>query len=87
MKARKVLNVRTHLGGLHGKTSFDAKKDGAEMEVSPAGVLITALGGKPVVRDGEKIELLIPWPNCTEVILEPETETRGPGRPPGPKAA
>lgn len=92
MKARKVLNVRAHVGGLHGKTSYDAVKDKAEMEVSPAGIVLLSLGGKRLERDGKPCELLLPWPNCTEVILEPEqpapvaqAEPRGPGRP--PKAA
>ena len=32
LKTMKVLNVRTHVGGLHGKTSYDSVKDKADME-------------------------------------------------------
>lgn len=77
MKNRKVLNLRTHVGGLHGKTSYDNVKDKAEMELTPVGVVVD-LPGRPTV--------LVPWPNCTEVILAPEDKEevapRGPGRPP-----
>lgn len=71
MKNRKVLNVRTHVGGLHGKTSYDAKKDKIEMEITPVGVVVSGLGSN---------DLLIPWPNCTEVLLEREEKEapRGP---------
>ena len=84
MKNRKVLNVRSHVGGVHGKNSYDSVKDKADMEITPVGVLVRMPG---------KTEILIPWPNCTEVALAPETEVsaesekRGPGRPPGPRAA
>lgn len=85
LKTMKVLNVRTHVGGLHGKTSYDAKKDNADMELTPLGVLVKHKG----------TNVLIPWPNATEVILgdegtagwNTEPEKRGPGRPPGPKVA
>ena len=40
LKNRKVLNVRTHVGGLHGKTSYDSVRDGAKLELTPVGVLV-----------------------------------------------
>lgn len=76
MKNRKVLNLRTHVGGLHGKTSYDHEKDKAALELTPIGVTVD-LPGRPTV--------LVPWPNCTEVVLGEETKEeapRGPGRPP-----
>lgn len=84
MKNRKVLNVRSHVGGLHGKTSYDAVKDRADMEVCAVGVVIKKLNGQPLSVAGQAYELLIPWPNCTEVLVEveEEEEKRGPGRPP-----
>lgn len=81
MKDRKVLNLRTHLGGLHGKTSYDALKDTAEMELWPFGVFIKSIKG----RDAN---ILVPFPNVVEAVLAPETieeaqaEKRKPGRPP-----
>ncbi len=85
------MNLRTHLGGLHGKTSYDAAKDNAEMEVSAVGVVIKTLNGRPIVRDGKIVHLVVPYPNTTEIIIEAEEaedeKPRGPGRPPGPKAA
>lgn len=83
MKNRKVLNFRASIGGLHGKTSFDAVKDKAEMELWPIGVYIKAING--VSKD-----ILFPFPNVIEVHMspeEPEEDKRGPGRPPGPRAA
>ena len=85
LKTMKVLNIRTHVGGLHGKTSYDSIKDKADMEITPVGVLVKY----------KSSNVLIPWPNCTEVILgaegsagaSEETEKRGPGRPPRPRAA
>lgn len=83
MKHYKVLNLRTHIGGLHGKTSYDSEKDGADMELWPVGVLLKSVPG----RAGN---ILIPFPNVVEIILAPEAveadaqaeETkRGPGRP------
>lgn len=80
MKNRKVLNLRTHLGGLHGKTSYDSVKDSADMEVWPVGVLIKSLKGKPC-------DILVPYPNVVEAVLAPAEEEapdetkRGPGRP------
>lgn len=85
MKNRKVLNLRTHLGGLFGKTSYDADKDGAEMEITPVGVLVKSCKGKTFPPGGA---LLVPYPNCVEIIVSDEVETddedkkRGPGRPP-----
>lgn len=78
---RKVLNVRTHVGGLHGKTSYDAVKDDAKMEMMPYGVLIEMTN---------RTTVMIPWPNCIEVILGDEVVAeepkRGPGRPAGVKS-
>ncbi len=84
MKNHKVLNLRTHLGGLHGKTSFDAVKDKVDMELWPVGVYIKSIDSKPV-------EMLIPFPNIVEARLAPigpgdedlvcPTPPRGPGRP------
>lgn len=91
----KVLNVRTSLGGLHGKTSYDAEKDKADMELTALGVKVKTLNGKPLVlKNGKQFHILLPYPNCSEVQVEvdedkAETEEvkRGPGRPPGPRAA
>ena len=94
MKNRKVLNLRTHLGGLYGKTSYDSKRDDVEMEIWPVGVYIKSIKGKYA-------GVLVPYPNCVEVQLEPEVievdgpqptvfpdeVKRGPGRPSGPRAA
>lgn len=93
MKNRKVLNVRLHIGGLHGKTSYDADQDKVEMELTPIGVIVKALNGKPLERKGKTVDLLLPYPNCTEILVETATDEapvdleskRGPGRP--PKAA
>lgn len=77
MKNKKVLNLRTHVGGLHGKTSYDVVKDKAKMDLTPVGVL---------VEMPSKVQVLIPYSNCTEIIVEDcveeEQEKRGPGRPP-----
>lgn len=86
---KKVLNVRTHVGGLHGKTSYDAEKDRADMELHPVGVLIKSREGLQM-KNGEKhYHLLIPYSNCTEVLIDPgvEEKKRGPGRPAGAKIA
>jgi len=84
MKNRKVLNLRCHLGGLHGKTSFDADQDRAEMELSAVGVVIKKINNEILLRKGKPFELLIPYSNCVEVVIEPEQEEirRSPGRPP-----
>lgn len=79
MKDRKVLNLRTHVGGLHGKTSFDAVRDKAIMEVTAVGVLVS--------MESSAVDLLVPYSNCTEISLEKlpkqvEPDKRGPGRPP-----
>jgi hypothetical protein len=83
MKNRKVLNLRTHVGGLHGKTSYDASQHECDMELWPVGVLLKSIKGRVV-------NTLIPFANVVEVILAPEAieadqateETkRGPGRP------
>lgn len=83
------MNVRTHVGGLHGKTSYDWKKDKAEMELTAMGVLVKSMGGKPMANP-ERFYLLLPLSNCTEILVEGSDELeeepkRGPGRPPGQK--
>lgn len=90
MRQFKVLNVRTHIGGLHGMTSYDSEKHGVEMTLEPAGVLIRSTKEEAkfsIQRDGkaQKIAVILPWANVTEVIVEDapvEEEKRGPGRPP-----
>jgi len=78
MKNRKVTNMRTHLGGLFGKTSYDSVKDSADMELLPIGVLIKEVGGR-------KCNLLVWAGNIIETHLAPEEiypeDKRGPGRP------
>lgn len=77
MKNRKVLNLRTHVGGLHGKTSYDAVKDKADMQVTAVGIFIEKLNGRHV-------NILVPYPNCTEVQLgEEEKPTESPKLPEG----
>lgn len=83
MKNRKVLNLRTAVGGLLGKTSYDSVKHNAEMELWPIGVFLKSV-------EGRAVNLLIWGPNIVECMLAPEDELeekRGPGRPPGPRAA
>lgn len=85
--SRKVLNVRTHVGGLHGKTSYDAEKDKAEMIEGEKGIEVLSINGKPLInKEGLPYILVIDYPNCTEHCVLAE-EKRGPGRPPGPKVA
>lgn len=95
MKNRKVLVVRCHVGaGIQGRLNYShygptAKADGSypeldgDIELWPVGAYVV------------KHKLLIPFTNITSLILAddaeatpaPDTEKRGPGRPPGPKAA
>lgn len=82
MKNYKVNNLRTHLGGVLGKTSYDAQKDDCDMEVWPVGVLIKT-------HKGREVNLLVPYPNVVEaqVIVEVEApaeldQVRRRGRPP-----
>lgn len=84
MRLRKVMNLRTSLGGLHGKTSYDAIKDDAEMlaDIEGAGVEITRLKGVDL-----NPTTFIGWQNIVEAHLVPEAKVleapkRGPGRPP-----
>lgn len=88
MKPKKVLNLRTHVGGFLGKTSYDSVKHEVEMELLDGGVLIRTVKNKPC-------NLFIPFANVVEVLLESDGEAapaiddvikRGPGRPPGPKS-
>jgi hypothetical protein len=93
MKNRKVLNVRCHVGaGIQGRLNYShfgptKKADGTypvldgEIELWPIGAYVVGQN------------LLIPFTNITSLMLAPEdaapdapeTEKRGPGRP--PKAA
>lgn len=83
MKNYKVNNLRTHLGGVLGKTSYDAQRDECDMEVWPVGVLIKT-------HKGKEVNLLVPYPNVVEaqVIVTSEAPAeleqirRRPGRPP-----
>jgi hypothetical protein len=73
MKDRKVLNLRTHVGGVLGKTSYDAHKDAAEMELTAVGVMIHK------IRRGSHIDtvsVLVPFANVIEVALAPEDEKK-----------
>lgn len=95
MKNRKVLNVRTHIGGLHGKTSFDEIVDKLDMYLEDQGVLIYQANGKPFIRKGPNglpdIQYMIfePLTNTTEILLHyvapapgvSDDEKRSPGRP------
>ncbi len=67
MKNRKVLNLRTHVGGLYGKTSYDSEQHECDMELLPIGVLIKSIKGKPA-------ELFIPFANIIEVRLAPKSD-------------
>jgi hypothetical protein len=83
MKTYKVKNLRTHIAGLLGQTSYDSEKHEAEMELWPVGVLIKKIKGK-------EYNLLEPFGNIIEARLEIDEqaeEKRGPGRPPGSKVA
>ena len=89
MRLRKVMNLRTHLGGLFGKTSYDSNKDECEMiaDLDGAGIEITKLRGKDLDPT-----LFVGWNNVVEAQLaREETKTeeapvkRGPGRPPALK--
>jgi hypothetical protein len=86
MKNRKVLNLRTHIGGFHGKTSYDSQRNECDMELLANGVLIKSMKGK-------ECNLFVPFANVVEAHLAPEEyfeseePKRGPGRPPGPRAA
>lgn len=90
MKNRKVLNLRTHLGGWLGQTSYDAKQHGVEMELTPAGVMITKFKNEPLIFKGQKVYCLSANSNNIEMILAADDEEdapkseekRGPGRPP-----
>lgn len=66
MKNKKVLNLRTHLGGLLAKQSYDSVKDKADMEVLAVGILIKTLKGK-------EVNMLIPYSNVVEARLEGES--------------
>lgn len=81
MKTYKVLNVRTHIAGVIGKTSYDSVKHDIDMELWPVGVFIKTMAGKPY-------NLLEPFGNIIEAKLEYDEaeEKRGPGRPAGPRA-
>lgn len=87
MRLRKVMNLRTHLGGLFGKTSYDSIKDECDMiaDLDGAGIEITKLKGKELDPT-----LFVGWNNVVEAQLvrgetkAEETPTkRGPGRPVG----
>lgn len=92
MKNRKVLNLRTHLGGWLGQTSYDAEQHKCEMELTPAGVLIKTFKGEPLKRNGKLVYCLSNNSNNIETIIEAvddddvgqtkeSIEKRGPGRP------
>lgn len=90
MKGRKVLNLRTHLGGWLGKTSYDAVKDKCDMEINPLGVAIKSIKGEPILFLGKKVYCVSCNSNNIEFLVEadeeeskaPEAPKRGPGRPP-----
>lgn len=87
MKNRKVLNLRTHLGGWLGKTSYDFQRDKCDMELTPAGVAIKTLKGEPLLYSGRKVYCVSGNSNNVEMIVEADDEPqaeetkRGPGRP------
>lgn len=91
MKNRKVLNLRTHLGGWLGKTSYDSEQDGCEMELTPAGVLIKKHKNEPIIFKKKPVYILSSNSNNIEALIEafddaPETKDapdakRGAGRP------
>lgn len=93
MKNRKVLNLRTHLGGWLGKTSYDSEKDKCEMERWPDGVAIKSIKGQPLLYGEKKIKVICVSGNSNNIeylveAFDDATETkdapdakRGPGRP------
>ena len=65
MKNRKVLNLRTHVGGILAVTTYDHIQHKAVMELWPVGVYISSFKG--VARS-----TLVPFANIIECQLAPE---------------
>lgn len=86
MKSKKVLNVRIHLGGLHGKTSYDSEQDGADMVLEDGIITLRKLKNEPIIWKNKKVHLNFHSSNVFESITlaedEQEEPRRGPGRPP-----
>lgn len=76
MKNRKVLNLRTHVGGLKAKTSIDSGTHKSEMELCPLGVIVKTLDGNAFFNPKTKefYEILVPFANIIEVQISPADE-------------
>lgn len=74
MKNRKVLNLRTHVGGLLAKTSIDSYTHKSDMELWPIGILVKTMDGKPFLnpKSKEPYEVFVPFANVVEVQVSPD---------------